>query len=376
MKLLYITQSFDIGASGNFSRNLVKKFLENGIEVDVLTIPRFKEKLIYSDKFNLYSVPAYGKHAFFKFEFPVIGLTKLLDLVKKNDYDIIHSQELFPGFLGHIAKMKTRRPHILVKEMASNYPTLHGKTVIFFEKNFITKLNYDKLVSWSKFMIENFFINWGVPKKNIKMIPGGIDLNEMPRNLDVRKIREHYDVCNENLIVVTKPLYKTNTYGIFFIILAMRHILEEIPNTKLLIAGNGEGKLYLENLVKKMKISENVVFLGYLSHMEALKLQKIADVLPHSFMYEPTTSITILESMSSGKPIVCSNSGEANYVLKNCGILVKPRNSKSMAEGIKKVLTDKYLGKTLAKRAFQKVKNKYTIEKVANEYINLYLSLQ
>jgi len=371
MKLLYITQSFDLGSSGTVSRNLVKEFMKMGIDVDVLAPASGTEK---TDGFNLYTVPVFLEHAFYKFELPLFGLKKLTELIEKNKYDIIHSQELFPGFLGHIARLKIGKPHILVKEMASNYPTPHGKVVISFERNFITRLKYDKLVSWSRFMAEEYFIKWGVPEEKIEIIPGGIDLNEIPKKVDTEEIKKRYNLENENIIVVTKPLYTTNTYGIIYIILAMKRILKDIPDAKLLIAGDGIGKPRLERLVKEMKISENVVFLGYLPHKEALILQKIADVLPHSYVYETTIHSATLESMASGIPTVCTNTGEAKYLLKDCGILVKPKDPKSIANGIKKVLTDKNLGNRLSKKSFRKIKNKYTIEKVAKQYINLYSS--
>jgi len=378
MKLLYITQSFSWGdASGFFSQGLVKKFVEYGIDVDVLTFQKFKKGVIsssLSSKINLYTVPVFWKQGFLKFEFPLLGLSKIMKIVNENKYDIIHSQELFPGFLGHVAKLKTNKPHILVKEMASNYPTPHGKVVYFFEKNFITKLKYDKLVSWSRFMIEKFFIKWGVPKEKIEVIPGGIGLDKIPKKVNIKEVKKYYNIKDENIIVITKPLYRTNTYGIFYIILAMKNILKDVPDTKLLIAGDGIGKPFLEGLVRKMRISENVIFLGRLPHKEALILQRIANVIPHSFMYEPTTSITILESMVSGTPVVCTNSGEAMYLLKDCGVLVKPKDPKSIANGIKKVLIDKSLGNELSKKALSKVKNNYTMEKVAKKYINLYSS--
>ncbi len=365
MRLLYITQSFGGGASGIFSRNLVRKFTEKGIGVDVLTLNGVSRG---TNGFNLHTVPVFGRHAFYKFELPMFGLIKLMSLLK-NKYDIIHSQDTFPGFLGHIAKLKTRKTHILVKEMVSNYPTLHGKVVIFFEKNFITKLKYDKLVSWSKSHTKTL-IEWGVPKEKIEMIPGGIDLNEIPDETERIKKYKHF----ENVVAVTKPLYTTNTWGIVYIILAMKYLVKEFPDIKLLIAGGGVGRPYLQRMTRELSISRNVIFLGRLPHREALALQRVADVLPHSFVYEPTTSIALLESMASGTPIVCTDSGEAKYLLKDCGILVKPKNPKSIANGIKKVLTDKKLGDRLSKKALRKVKNKYTIEKIAKQYTNLYSS--
>jgi glycosyltransferase involved in cell wall biosynthesis len=62
---------------------------------------------------------------------------------------------------------------------------------------------------------------------------------------------------------------------------------------------------------------------------------------------------TLIEGMASGLPIACSNRGPMPEVLEDGGIYFDPENSASIAEAIEKIITDKELRITIAKRAKQ-----------------------
>ncbi|RLJ02439.1 MAG: hypothetical protein DRP11_03040 [Candidatus Aenigmatarchaeota archaeon] len=370
MRVLYITQAFGpSGASDIFSMELVRE-LSKKVGVDVLTISYCKGEL---EGVKVFRFPVFGHHAFYKFEMPFLGMRKLLEITYTNRYDIVHSQELFPGWLGHMAKKRLKVPHVLVKEMASNYPGAHGSAVLLSERLSLPHLNFDRLVSWSRYMAEEFFEKWGIGKEMIEIIPGGIKLEDF--KVDREEVRKRFDVDDKKVLVITKPFYRTNAIAITYVIMAMKYVVKKHPDTVLLIAGDGEYRSLLEDFIRRLKLYKNVRLLGMLNHKEALKLQRSADILPHSFVYEPTTSIALLESLASGVPVVVTSTGEARYLVKDVGILVRPKDPKDMARGILSLLDNPKLGKELAKKARKRIESEYTIEKVAGRYLKLYREL-
>jgi len=56
----------------------------------------------------------------------------------------------------------------------------------------------------------------------------------------------------------------------------------------------------------------------------------------------------------------------------NCGILVQYNDHKGLAEAIIKVMEDGELRKTLSKNALKTVREKFNLDKVAEETYNLY----
>ncbi len=57
------------------------------------------------------------------------------------------------------------------------------------------------------------------------------------------------------------------------------------------------------------------------------------------------------------------------------GILVEPRDSKGLAEGIVRLLKNPEFARNIARNAFQTIKNTYSIDSIASRYIELYRQL-
>lgn len=75
---------------------------------------------------------------------------------------------------------------------------------------------------------------------------------------------------------------------------------------------------------------------------------------------------TLIEGMSSGLPIVCSNRGPMPEVLQNGGIYFDPENSRDIADAIEKMILDKELRLSLKERSFQ-LSNNYSWKRCAKE---------
>ena len=73
-------------------------------------------------------------------------------------------------------------------------------------------------------------------------------------------------------------------------------------NFFLLIVGDGEKKAYLKSLCKKLKIENNVIFVGGLSHKEAMNYLKNCDVF-WSFYDITNLGNPLLEAIYLEKPI-------------------------------------------------------------------------
>ena len=87
---------------------------------------------------------------------------------------------------------------------------------------------------------------------------------------------------------------------------AFRLVLENKLDVNLVFVGDGDAsvKAYLENLIEKFKLNENVFFLG--RKQNPYKYIKASTVLALSSFYEGTPNV-IVEAISIGTPIVSTN---------------------------------------------------------------------
>lgn len=143
--------------------------------------------------------------------------------------------------------------------------------------------------------------------------------------------------------------------GVKYLIKSLNFVKKDFPKVKLLIAGEGPERIYLEKLVKNLKLENNVKFLGWLSKESLKKIYENIDFVVLPSIWQEPFGLTGLEAMSYGRPVIAFSVGGINeYVINNeNGFLVDVFDIKSMAEKIKILLNDE---KTLLKFSKESIK--------------------
>ena len=120
----------------------------------------------------------------------------------------------------------------------------------------------------------------------------------------------------------------------------------------------------------------NVTFVGYISDSNILAaLYSIADVMVVPSLTE-NLSNAIMESLSCGTPVVGFDIGGNSDMIehKQNGYLAAKRDCEDLADGIEWCIANNAEG-ALSKKARKKVQDNFTIDKVSEQYKQLYESL-
>ena len=82
--------------------------------------------------------------------------------------------------------------------------------------------------------------------------------------------------------------------------------------------------------------------------------------------------ITLLEASASGIPIVATNDGGPNDIIRNCqnGILVNPTDTSAIAAALRKIITDGQLWERYSKNGILNVRKHYTWDNHAGVYMD------
>ncbi len=116
---------------------------------------------------------------------------------------------------------------------------------------------------------------------------------------------------------------------------AMARIVGEVPEARLLLAGEGPLRGELEGRAKQLGLNGQVLFLGRVERTELSNLLDQTDVcvLPS---YWEGLPVALIEAMSAGKPIVASNVGGNPELVADGenGLLVPPSNPRALAEAL------------------------------------------
>ena len=148
--------------------------------------------------------------------------------------------------------------------------------------------------------------------------------------------------------------------------------LEFLPkNTIIYFAGDGASFEEMKNYVKAKELEQQVKFLGVRSDVYILMHNIDLNVLSTNF--EGLSGVT-LESLASSKPFIGSDVVGVNSLVPSKEFLFEPKNAKSLSERIIKIMNNVELQNKMVAKGNMHIK-KYDINKMANSYNQLYLSV-
>jgi glycosyltransferase involved in cell wall biosynthesis len=185
----------------------------------------------------------------------------------------------------------------------------------------------------------------GIPSEKISTIPMGIDeaFLETGKNRKIELSRRSFVILSNRTLL---PIY-----NVYLLIRAIPMVLEEEPETKFLIAGDGAEKEALEREVKYLNINSSVKFLGRVPHEEMPRLLSQADIYVSTSLYDGT-SVSLLEAMGSGAfPVVTDIPSNREWITDgDNGFLVLKENENLLAKKIIMAIRNRsLLGEAYAK---------------------------
>ncbi|WP_317412690.1 glycosyltransferase family 4 protein, partial [Clostridium baratii] len=241
-------------------------------------------------------------------------------------------------------------------------------------------LNCKKIIGISDFICKStseFMKDY--PKDKFSILYNCIDTDKFNKDLwlnDKANIRKKYGI-KENEIVMIFSGRLTAEKGIKELIKAFKLIKSK--NIKLLVVGSyfynsdmsSSQSDEIDNLVKDIK--DKIIFTGYIQYDEIPKVYAIADFAVLPSMWEEPAGLTIIESMSTGLPIITTESGGIpEYVTNECAFIIKRDKDiiKNLAEKIEILSNDKELREAMGKASREKALN-FNIKDYYKNFINI-----
>ena len=241
----------------------------------------------------------------------------------------------------------------------------------YLEKQAINMCN--QIVVLSKIKMKEISDYYKFSEEKFKIIPPGIDLKRFKaRNRD-SNLLEKLDIDKNAKIVLTVCRLAPGK-NVEMLIKAFNKI--NFANTYLLIVGNGQEKIYLQQLAKDLNIANKIIFLGFRTDVE--RFYSIADVFVLSSKYEGFGHV-YLEAMASGVPCIGLRSDYPKVIVASdeiiidgeTGYCVNPYSIEDLAEKIEKIISDDDLRQKMGRKSIELCKNKYSWEIHVKELIKL-----
>ncbi len=184
---------------------------------------------------------------------------------------------------------------------------------------------------------------------------------------DIRKF------CEKKQFVVGAIGRLSLEKGFEYLIGAIANPIFKGQEIGMILIGEGDERHKLEALIEKLRLSENIKLLGYKKN--ASKYIGLMDIFVLPSLTEGMP-LTVIEAMQAEVPVIASAVGGIPQLLEgNCGKLVKPMCSESLAGAINELRTNNNEAQLIANRGKQKAAKEYSSRKMAQNYKALYESL-
>ncbi len=155
------------------------------------------------------------------------------------------------------------------------------------------------------------------------------------------------------------------------VVKAVSILKRKYPNIHLTLTGGGlagrgnkENDKLLNTIQHHDPERKFIKLLGYIDHSKLPSVLKSADIFIFASSCENMPN-TLLEGMSAGLPIACSDRGPMPEILKEYGVYFNPEDYNSIALSIDKLIFDDEFRNQIAKKSFHHAKN-FSWEKCSN----------
>lgn len=290
---------------------------------------------------------------------------KLFKLFKEWKPDIVHTHGWGTIVEGIVASKLARVPYIIHGE----HGTIQNKNLNVALQRVFWRLT-DHVLSVSRRHAAELAETIGFDSKRITVIANGVDTNQFFPG-DEESLRTELGVRKEDVAIGTVgrlvPVKNQNLLLKAFSVLA-----SWFPNLKLIFVGDGPLMKDLERLSQQLGCSSSVYFLGMRSDIP--RLMRAMDIFALTSDSEGMSN-TLLESMSSGIPVVATAVGGNTELVINhtTGILIEPNDTAGLIKALGYLITSPHIRKSMGESGRKRTETHYSLPKMVTNYEQLYL---
>jgi glycosyltransferase involved in cell wall biosynthesis len=156
-----------------------------------------------------------------------------------------------------------------------------------------------------------------------------------------------------------------------YLVDAAHLVVQEIPDARFIVLGEGELREHLEKQVREHHLEKHVLLPGF--RTDVLGCIKAFDLFVMSSVTEGLGT-SLLDAMACARPIVATRTGGIPEIVEDGanGLLVPPRDAGSLAAAIVRALKDEPLRQRMAAEGLARVRERFTVERMVEQTAAVY----
>ena len=293
----------------------------------------------------------------------------ILSIIKKNNINIIYSCEPIPIIATYLFSILHRRLRRRIRLVASIHSSWAFKSI--FRKAIARRIlkNYDAIIVSTIDTTAFKQLHELLPDR-VYFVPNWIDTNRFrPSGLRNDSSNKVVLLYNARFVESKNPLA---------VVIAFASLKHKIPGIKLIMIGKGRLRDVILRLIRKLNIENDVVILD--------PIPSYSDIYPEIYTnadifvlvpFHTGFSITALEALASGLPLIYSDVDGIPPDLRRYIILVKGYNNiDELIRAIKFVVDNLHHYKSYARDAVLYIKNRYEKYRVLSRLAQIIIGIR
>ncbi|EIW90353.1 group 1 glycosyl transferase [Alishewanella agri BL06] len=301
-----------------------------------------------------------------RFDFGAV--TKLVEIIKSRNIDIIHTHGYKSDILGLLAARKAGIKIVSTPHGFSN--NVGWKLRLFIRLGLFALKFFDKVAPLSEQLVFDLK-RYGIKDKQLHFIENGVDLTELAPYRKTIPAKDFSAGSGLHLGYIGQLIPRK---GLADLLQAFNLLWQRFPDSKLTLIGEGSQRSELEALAKTLPAASAISFLGFrgdrivlLKDFDAFALTSSLEGIPRCLM----------EAMAVGVPVVAYDIPGVDQLIthESTGLLAPLGDWQQLANHLIRLAAEPELANKISLAARQLVDQRFSAARMAAEYQQLFLEL-
>lgn len=372
IKILHILCDSNIGGAGRLLYNLSSCIDRNRFNFVFIF---FKEsrliKLFKPLGFKIYLAENCKDRSF-----DINFIFEAREIIRNELPDIVHTHSSLSGRIASILAGIPRSGNIYTKHCVFDVPTIRKTLPSRIIYRIIDDFLSGKVIAVAD-AARDELITLGVKKSKIEVIINGAHKINKTTKKEQEALRKRLGIHENDFVVGISARLEEYKGHIYFLKAAL-YAMKNGDKIKFLILGDGSMRSRLENFAKNMGLIESntVIFLGFKE--DITKYINLFDVNVNCSIGTETSSLSISEALSIGKPAIVSDYGGNPNMIKHgiTGFVIKKQDPSALYNSIIKLKSNEnHIYDIFSSNAEKDYNERFSDKKMTTEYEKMYFKI-
>ena len=368
--VLQVIPTLNISGAEQGCFDIANYLTNNQIQSHIATSSGYRIDELIKKGTYIYKIPVNSKNPIVI----LINIFRILNIVKKNEINIIHARSRAPAWSCYFAARLANVKFITTFHGTYNF---NNKLKKFYNSIMIKG---DHIIAISNFIFKEIRNKYSHCQENISVILRGINTDILDPSLSnlnmVKEVIKKYSLRDKSIKIILPgrvSFWKGHEIAIEAMAILKKKLDKDFECIFVGPENNLKLKKFLINKINFLKLENNVKFIGPSKEMNLIYM--MADIVlscstdPEAFGRVP------IESQSMGKVVVASNHGGhvETISLGLSGFLYSPTKPNELAEAILETLSSEiYLDKDFQYKRRKLILENYTVQKMCEKTVEVY----